>query len=104
MLVWPVYEGEDYIWGCFICVSYLIVIASYFIIHSLIPAMKTACAVYYIPVNTWKQLVLTNIPWCAFAFFIYVVFHGSLGYPACLPIIIPNGIYLSFQIAKRISR
>ena len=78
VLIWPVYEGEDYLWGCFICISYLMIIVSYSIMHSLLPAMKMACDVGFIPAYTWKQLVLANIPWCAFAFFIFFVFqdHG----------------------------
>ena len=54
------------------------IIVSYSIMHSLLPAMKMACDVGFIPAYTWKQLVLANIPWCAFAFFIFFVFqdHG----------------------------
>ena len=104
VLIWPVYEGEDYIWGCFICISYLMVIALYCIMHSLLPAMKIACDVYYIPSYSLKQLVLANIPWWIFTLFIFFVFHGSLGYLACLPIVFPNGVYLLFQIIKRIAK
>ena len=86
VLIWPIYEGEDYIWGCFICISYLMVIASYCIMRSLLPAMKIACDVYSIPSYSWKQLVLANIPWCAFTLFTFFIFHASLGYIACLPI------------------
>ncbi len=60
VLIWPVYEGEDYLWGCFICISYLMIIVSYSIMHSLLPAMKMACDVGFIPAYTWKQLVLAN--------------------------------------------
>lgn len=98
MLIWPVYEGEDYLWGCFICISYIIIIASYCIMRSLLPAMKIACDVYDIPTHTWKKLFFANIPWCAFALFISLVFQGSLGYFACLPIVVPNGICLLFQL------
>ena len=35
MLIWPVYEGEDYLWGCFICISYIIIIASYCIMRQI---------------------------------------------------------------------
>lgn len=104
VLIWPVYEGEDYIWGCFICISYLMVIASYCIMRSLLPAMKIACDVYSIPSYSWKQLVLANIPWCAFTLFTFFIFHASLGYIACLPIFSQNGIYLFFQIIKRITK
>ena len=62
MLIWPVYEGEDYLWGCFICISYIIIIASYCIMRSLLPAMKIACDVYDIPTHTWKKLFFANIP------------------------------------------
>ena len=103
VLIWPVYEGEDYIWGCFICISYLMLIASYCIMCSIVPAMKIACDVYHTPAYTWKQFVLTNIPWCVFALFTFYVFHGTLGGLACLPIVFPNGIYLLFQTIKRIT-
>lgn len=102
VLIWPVYEGEDYLWGFFICISYLIIIASYCIIRSLLPAMKIACNVHYIPAYNWKQLALANFAWFVFAFFIFFVFYGSLGYFACLPIVFPNGIYLLYQLIKRI--
>ena len=104
MLIWPVYEGEDYLWGCFICISYIIIIASYCIMRSLLPAMKIACDVYDIPTHTWKKLFFANIPWCAFALLISLVFQGSLGYFACLPIVVPNGISLLFQLLKRIAK
>ena len=67
MLIWPVYEGEDYLWGCFICISYIIIIASYCIMRSLLPAMKIACDVYDIPTHTWKKLFFANIPFFSFS-------------------------------------
>lgn len=100
VLIWPVYEGEDYLWGCFISISYLVIIASYSIIRSLLPVMKIACDVFVKTVCTWKQILLDNIPWCSFALLVFFVFRDSLGCYACLPIVIPNGIYLLYLHIK----
>lgn len=104
VLICPVYEGEDFMWGCIVCISYLVAIATYGTILLLLPAMRIACGVHNNSACTWKQLTLRNIPWFAFALFILFIYHNSLGYCSCLPIVIPNGIYTLRQLINQIAK
>ena len=103
VLICPVYEGEDFLWGCFVCISYQVIIITYGIILTLLPAMRIACGVHNNSVWAWKQFALRNIPWCVFSLFILFVYRDSLGYLSCLPIVIPNGIYAMLQIIIHIA-
>lgn len=100
-LIWPLYDGEDYLWGCFVCISYLVGVASYCILCSLLSAMKIACNLNSFSIFTWKRLALANLPWCTFVIMIALLFHNSLGYLSCAPIVIPNVIHLLYQIIKK---
>lgn len=96
--VWPVYEGENYIWGMVVCLGYISSLVFYCIIASLLPAMKIACEVTNISSSRWKQLLYNNVLWCAFALFLILSFNNSLGYFACLPVVLPNFAYFLYQL------
>lgn len=95
---WPIYEGEDYLWGVIICIGYILSIAFYCIITSLIPAMRIACDVTKKQYSQWKGILYYNILWCAFAILIVLLFGNSLSFFACLPIVLPNCIFLIYLL------
>jgi len=98
LVIWPVYEGEDFLWGLFICASYLLLISIYSLIRLLIPIMSVACDVIETPADKIKRVTLDIMPWFLFSLVLLILFGCTLGCCVCLPIIVPNCIYLLFQM------
>lgn len=96
MYIWPVYEGEDYLWGIMVCIGYILSLVIYCIITSLLPAMQIACGVTDTTYSHRKKILYYTIQWCAFTIFIVLAFNNSLNYYACIPIIIPNCVFLLY--------
>lgn len=95
--IWPIYGGEDYIWGMIVCLGYFSSLVFYSIIASLLPAVRIACGVTNRFYSRWKQLLYNNISWCAFALFLILTFNNSLGFFSCFPIVLPNFFYFLYQ-------
>lgn len=98
--IWPLYKGEDYIWGMIICLGYFSSLVIYSIIASLLPAIRIACKVTNTSNSRWKQLLYNNIFWCAFALFLILTFNNSLGFFASFPVVLPNFAYFIYQLLK----
>ncbi len=100
LVIWPVYEGEDFLWGLFVCASYLLLISIYSFIRLLMPIMSAASDIIENPANKKKRVMSDIIPWFLFSLVLLLIFGCTLGCYACLPIIVPNSIYLLFKICS----
>lgn len=96
--IWTEYKGQDYMFIWFYSIGYFILNSTY----CVLPAMKIACGVTDVRVHTWWRILLSNLPWCILTLIIILLFSSSLGYSACLPIVIPNSIYLLYLLIRRL--
>lgn len=94
---WPLYEGSEFDYGAFICFEFLFIIISYCFIGSIWSTMKKACDVMDVSKQQWWYTLLSNLPWCLLTLIIFFLFGNTFGYFACLPIVIPNCVYLIYQ-------
>ena len=99
---WPIYEGSEFDYGAFLCFEYLFIIATFCFIGSLWSTMRKACDVSDDSKQQWWRILLSNAPWCVLTLVILLLFSSSLGYSACLPIVIPNSIYLLYLLIRRL--
>ena len=92
IIKWPFFVGSDFFLNYVYCFIYLSVIALYFTISSIIPAMKIACQIK--TELSKSRLLCLQLPWVIFTIIVFYCFKESLGSLSCLPIILPNGINL----------
>ena len=97
VLIWPIYVEDDFVYGCLWGIGYLVTVAIYCGIAALIPAMHIACDVGEEQNNKGWNRLLSNIQWFLISVFILLIFGNTLGYIICLPIVIPNLVYLLYQ-------
>lgn len=102
LLIWIFYKGNDYVLIFFEGLGYLIFMSFYCFLCFLLESIREACEVTCVSKKTCWRVLLSNVPWIVVTLIILYLFSGYLGYFACLPILLPNCVYLLFLLIQSI--